>query len=81
MQGFMGQIFDLTNFATWKTSNILFLFFLQETVERQGILVILMDALQNLKDKADTYTSGALRGLSYICACGTVVQDPLPDLC
>ncbi|KAM6906809.1 nesprin-2a [Lycodopsis pacificus] len=33
-----------------------------ETVERHGLLLILMDALQNLKEKAKTYTSKAALG-------------------
>ncbi|XP_054474146.1 nesprin-2-like [Anoplopoma fimbria] len=33
-----------------------------ETVERHGLLLILMDALQNLKEKANTYTSKAALG-------------------
>ncbi|XP_037606336.1 nesprin-2-like isoform X2 [Sebastes umbrosus] len=33
-----------------------------ETVERQGLLLILMDALQNLKEKANAYTSKAELG-------------------
>ncbi|KAI3363656.1 hypothetical protein L3Q82_001281 [Scortum barcoo] len=34
----------------------------KETVERQGLLLILMDALRNLKEKANTYTSKASLG-------------------
>ncbi|XP_062415634.1 nesprin-2-like isoform X4 [Pungitius pungitius] len=33
-----------------------------ETVKRHGLLLILMDALQNLKEKANTYTSKAALG-------------------
>ncbi|XP_073348539.1 nesprin-1-like [Pagrus major] len=33
-----------------------------DTVERQGLLLILMDALQNLKEKANAYTSKAALG-------------------
>ncbi|KAM9339272.1 nesprin-2a [Symphorus nematophorus] len=33
-----------------------------ETVERQGLLLILIDALQNLKEKANAYTSKAALG-------------------
>ncbi|XP_076613023.1 nesprin-2a [Chaetodon auriga] len=33
-----------------------------ETVERQGLVLILMDALQNLKEKANAYTSKAALG-------------------
>ncbi|XP_071323734.1 nesprin-2a isoform X2 [Trachinotus anak] len=35
---------------------------LHETVERQGMLLILMDSLQNLKEKAHAYTSKAALG-------------------
>lgn len=34
----------------------------QETVERQGLPGILMDTLQNLKDKANAYSSKAALG-------------------
>ncbi|XP_042359998.1 LOW QUALITY PROTEIN: nesprin-1-like [Plectropomus leopardus] len=53
---------------TWKTpyrSQEKVLLLLQdwhETVDRQSLLLILMDALQNLKEKADAYTSKAALG-------------------
>jgi len=36
----------------------------QETVEHQGMLLILMDALQNLEERANTYTSKASLGMN-----------------
>lgn len=36
-------------------------------MERQGLLLILMDALQNLKEKANAYTSKAALGMCYMC--------------
>ncbi|XP_068433248.1 nesprin-2a [Clinocottus analis] len=53
---------------TWKASYrsqetvLLLLQDWHETVERHGLLLILMDALQNLKERAATYTSKAALG-------------------
>lgn len=58
---------ELTNFASRKSSkrnDFCWFVFYQETVERRGLLVILMDTLHNLKDKANTYTSKAALGMS-----------------
>lgn len=38
--------------------------FFQETVDCRGLLLILIDALQNLKDKMNVYTSKASLGIN-----------------